>query len=69
MNVRLVVMVLTLELRLVVLNTVPPYWFVLEEPVSLFDVTSWFLHHQEMIDALNGILDFIDMNMQGELPF
>lgn len=43
------------------------YWFVLEEPVSIFDVTSWFLHHQEMIEAHDGDIDrFVD---QCELPF
>lgn len=43
------------------------YWFVLDEPVSIFDVTSWFVHHQQMIEAHRGDMDqFVD---QCELPF
>lgn len=44
------------------------YWFVLDEPVSIYDVDNWYRHQQEMINAHDGNLDeFCDM--QGELPF
>lgn len=44
------------------------YWFVLDEPVSIYDVDSWYRHQHEMINAHDGNLDeFCDM--QGELPF
>jgi len=45
------------------------YWLVLNEPVHIFEVDKWFTHHYEMIDAHNGVLDFVDMDMQEELPF
>lgn len=45
------------------------YWFVLDEPVSIFDVGSWFTHHEMMLKAHGGDLDFVDMDRQGELPF
>ena len=45
------------------------YWLVLDEPVNIFAVDTWFRNHQEMMNAHNGVLDFVDMDMQGELPF
>ncbi|MFJ5160617.1 hypothetical protein ACIP6T_15685 [Pantoea sp. NPDC088449] len=44
------------------------YWFVMHQPVSIFEVGNWFNHHQMMLDAHNGDLDeFCDI--QRELPF
>lgn len=44
------------------------FWLVLERPVTIFEVSSWFRAQSEMILAHNGDLDeFTDM--QGELPF
>ena len=44
------------------------YCFVLDEPVSIFDVDSWYRHQQEMNNVHDANLDEFN-DMQGELPF